>query len=70
MTLFEMSAQYEASAAAIRLRIAQLQQARREAPDEATARAFSRRIAELDPILREMRALATRTAHYYDRRKG
>ena len=54
MTLLEMSAVYADSAAALRLRIAEL-------------RALRARIAALDPLLREARALAELTAHYYDR---
>ena len=54
MTLLEMSAVYADSAAALRLRIAEL-------------RALRARIAALDPLLREARALAKLTAHYYDR---
>ena len=67
MTLLEMSVLYADSAAAIRLRITELKAAERQADREA-ARLLRQRIAELEPLLRDARALAFRTAHYYDRR--
>ncbi|SFP93404.1 hypothetical protein SAMN05216343_11865 [Oscillibacter sp. PC13] len=67
MTLLEMSAFYEASAGAIRGRIVQLREEARATKDEELSRVLQRRIAELTPLLREMRELATLTAHYYDR---
>lgn len=67
MTLLELSAGYQASAAAIRSRMAELRAAVREAKDPETARALRQRMAELAPLLREMRELADLTAHYYDR---
>ena len=67
MTLLEMSVQYAASAAALRLRIAQLRAAERAAPDALTARALKARIHALLPLLQEARELAALTAHYYDR---
>ena len=66
MTLFEMSAQYDQSAAALRDRIAQLRLAELSA-DDAEALAVRRRIAALTPMLRQCRELAGLTAHYYDR---
>ena len=67
MTLLEMSAVYADSAAALRLRITELRTAIEllSAPEE--LRALRARIAALDPLLREARALAELTAHYYDR---
>lgn len=67
MTLFELSALYEGSAQAIRLRMAELRQAARAAGDEEAQRALFRRISALEPMLRETRELAAVTAHYYDR---
>lgn len=67
MTLLEMSAEYTASADAIRNRIAELREAERTLTDEAYVRRLRLRIAALTPLLREMRELANLTAHYYDR---
>lgn len=67
MTLFEMSVQYEDSAAAIRSRIAELRAAERAESDPTNAWRLRQRIAALIPLLRECRELAVLTAHYYDR---
>ena len=67
MTLLEMSAVYADSAAALRLRIAELRAAMGALSDPEELRALRARIAALDPLLREARALAELTAHYYDR---
>ena len=67
MTLLEMSAVYADSAAALRLRIAELRAAMGALSDPEELRALRARIAALDPLLREARALAELTDHYYDR---
>ena len=67
MTLLELSAQYEQSAAALRSRISELRQAERVQEDAERARALRLRIAALLPLLRECREIARLTAHYYDR---
>ena len=67
MTLLEMSAVYADSAAALRLRIAELRAAMGALSDPEELRALRARSAALDPLLREARALAELTAHYYDR---
>ena len=67
MTLLEMSAVYADNAAALRLRIAELRAAMGALSDPEELRALRARIAALDPLLREARALAELTAHYYDR---
>ena len=67
MTLLEMSAVYADSAAALRLRIAELRAAMGALSDPEELRALRAMIAALDPLLREARALAELTAHYYDR---
>ena len=67
MTLLEMSAVYADSAAALRLRITELRTAMELLSDPEELRALRARIAALDPLLREARALAELTAHYYDR---
>lgn len=67
MTLFEMSADYAASADALRTRIAALRELERSQQDEESSRRIRLRIAALLPLLRESRELAALTAHYYDR---
>ena len=67
MTLQEMSLEYEASADAIRKRIAELREAERSQSNEEHSRRLRLRIAALTPLLRESRELAFLTAHYYDR---
>lgn len=67
MTLKELSVTYRSGAEALRRRIRELRQARRESRDPEEIRCLTRRIAELDPLLREARELAAVTAHYYER---
>lgn len=67
MTLLEISAGYADSAAALRLRITELRTAMKTLSDPEELRVLRTRIAALDPLLRETRALAELTAHYYDR---
>ena len=67
MTLFEMSASYRDSAAAIHGRIVELRGLERAQADPETAFRLRRRIDELTPLWREARELAALTAHYYDR---
>ena len=67
MTLFEMSASYRDSAAAIHGRIVELRGMERAQADPEAAFRLRRRIDELTPLWREARELAALTAHYYDR---
>ncbi len=67
MTLFEMSASYRDSAAAIHGRIVELRGLERAQTDPEAAFRLRRRIDELTPLWREARELAALTAHYYDR---
>ena len=67
MTLAELSAGYEASAALLRARLAQLRRMADQAEDAEELWHLKRRIAELRPILTQMNELADLTAHYYDR---
>lgn len=67
MTLIELSALYDASAAAIRARILQLEELQRCQTDPEILRALHFRIEALTPLLREMREMTFITAHYYDR---
>ena len=67
MTLKEMSQEYEASAALLRVRLRQLRQKMAASEDPEEIWHLKRRIAELAPILTQMNELAELTAHYYDR---
>jgi hypothetical protein len=62
-----MSVYYADSAAAIRLRMAELGAAERAETDPEAARRLRTRIEALRPLLRETRELAVLTARYYDR---
>jgi len=67
MTLLEMSASYQESAAAIHGRIVELRGLERAQTDPDVCFHLRRRIDELIPLWREARELAALTAHYYDR---
>lgn len=66
MTLSQLSVQYDASAALVAGRLAQLRLALRTTGDQEEARRLRRRIAELRPMLEQCR-LTQLTARYYDR---
>lgn len=67
MTLREMSREYEASAALLRVRLRQLRQQLAAAEDAQEIWHLKRRIGELTPMLTQMNELAELTAHYYER---
>lgn len=67
MTLQEMSREYEASAALLRVRLRQLRQELAASEDPEKCWHLKRRIAELTPMLTQMNELADLTAHYYER---
>ena len=67
MTLLELSTTYLDSADLLRTRIRELRLAQREAVDPEVVRQLQSRISALVPLLKEMRELASLTAHYYDR---
>lgn len=67
LTLSEMSADYEASAALLRARLKLLRQKLAQADDSEEIWHLQRRIAELTPMLTQMNELADLTAHYYER---
>ena len=67
MTMQELSERYYASAEALNGRMVQLRAQLRRETDPAASSRLRSRLAELDPLLREARALAELTAHYYDR---
>lgn len=70
MTLLEMSRQYTADAEVFAQRIRQLQQQADAEPDPEKRQRLHRRIIELMPLLRQSRALAQLTEHYYERGYG
>ena len=67
MTLQEMSAEYEAAAERLRLRLMTLRRRLRSERDPFAKRLLRQRIAALEPMLTEMNTLAELTARYYDR---
>ena len=67
MTLQELSHQYRADADVFAARIRQLEQRKAQTQDEDERWQLHRRINELRPLLRQSRALAELTGHYYDR---
>lgn len=67
MTLIQLSAEYAASAALLRVRIRELRQALRQETDPEERFRLRRRIADLSPMLTQMNQLAELTARYYER---
>lgn len=70
MTLLEMSRQYTVDAEVFAQRICQLQRQADAEPDPEKRQRLHRRIIELMPLLRQSRALAQLTEHYYERGYG
>lgn len=68
MTLYELSLEYERTAAALRSRIWELELARRESADEARRLQLDGRIRPLRAMYRDVRAVARHLAGYYERR--
>ena len=66
MTLFELSDQYEYSAALLRRRIAQLDVIRGRTPDRDARAMLDERQRVLRGMWREMRELTRLTRRYYD----
>lgn len=67
MTLLELSAEYEASAALLRRRLRYLRAQLAKAEDPEEIWHLKRRMAELTPMLTQMNELAELTKHYYER---
>lgn len=67
MTLLEMSVQYKTDADTFARRIKDLQQQAQKTDDPEVRWQLQQRIAALTPLLRQSRALAQITEHYYDR---
>ncbi len=68
MTLYELSLEYEQTAAALRRRIGELEQARREAADETRRFQLDGRIRPLRSMYRDVRAVARHLNRYYEKR--
>lgn len=67
MKLAELSVGYRAEEAAIRRRIRALRRQARQVQDPQAQLALQRRIFRLQPLLRQAKALAELTEHYYER---
>ena len=67
MTLYELSLEYGQTAADLRRRIAELEQAGREADSEVRRLQLERRIRPLRSMYRDVRAVARHLEHYYEK---
>lgn len=67
MTLTELSAAYEASAALLRKRLSELRRMLTQTEDPEVVFALQHRIAQLTPLLTEMNELSELTKRYYER---
>ena len=65
MTLYELSLEYEQSAALLRQRISELERAMREAGDEPARARLDRRLRPLRSMYRDARAVARYLSGYY-----
>lgn len=67
MTLYELSLEYEQTAAMLRGRIAELERARRETGDEQGRLKLERRLRPLRAMYRDTRAVARHLNGYYQK---
>lgn len=67
MTLQELSGQYSADAERFAGRIRLLEEELKQTANTAQAYRLQQRIEDLRPMLRQSRAMAQLTQHYYDR---
>ena len=67
MTLYELSLEYEQTAAMLHGRIAELERARREAGDEQGKLKLERRLRPLRSMYRDTRAVARHLNGYYEK---
>ena len=67
MTLYELSLEYEQTAAALRGRIVELEHACQEEADEGRRQQLSGRIRPLRSMYRDVRAVARHLEHYYEK---
>ena len=65
MTLYELSLEYEETAAMLRRRISELEQAQKEAGDERRRVQLDRRLRPLRSMYRDVRAVARHLNGYY-----
>ncbi|MBD5133869.1 MAG: hypothetical protein HDT38_05305 [Clostridiales bacterium] len=66
--MYELSREYEQTAAALRRRIGELERARRETADEGRRLQLDRRIRPLRSMYRDVRAVARHLERYYQKR--
>ena len=67
MTLYELSLEYARTAAGLRRRIVELEQAGRTAQDEEERRQLEGRTRPLRSMYRDVRAVARHLEHYYEK---
>ena len=67
MTLYELSLEYEQTAAELRRRIVELEHASQEAGDEVDRHQLEGRIRPLRSMYRDVRAVARHLEHYYEK---
>ena len=67
MTLYELSLEYAQTAADLRRRIVELEQAGRESADEERRRQLEGRVRPLRSMYRDVRAVARHLEHYYEK---
>ena len=67
MTLYELSLEYEQTAADLRRRIVELEHASREADSEVRRLQLEGRIRPLRNMYRDVRAVARHLGHYYEK---
>ena len=67
MTLYELSMEYEQTAAMLRTRISELERARKEAGDEQRRVQLERRLQPLRSMYRDTRAVARYLGQYYQK---
>ena len=65
MTLYELSLEYEQTAALLRARISELERAMKEAGDELSRARLDRRLRPLRSMYRDTRAVARYLSDYY-----
>ena len=67
MTLYELSLEYEQTAAALRTRISELERAQKEAEDDQRRIQLDRRLRPLRSMYRDTRAVARHLNGYYQK---
>ncbi len=67
MTLYELSLEYQQTAAGLRRRIVELERASREAEDDDRRLQLEGRIRPLRSMYRDVRAVARHLEHYYEK---